>query len=396
MSKFNVSKYYAHHVGGRGGSVSFPLLPNFANEITQVIYDADESCLDQVKNEWNNYDVKIFPYCLSENNATTNFNINFCPFTSSLYNTNSKYSNYYEDYGENLELDYLFKYSLETKKVVKVETYSLDYLVHEKDIPAPDFLSIDTQGAELSILKGAKNLLKNNVVAIMCEINFVEIYENVPLFGELDLFLRSNNFILVSITPLEFGYKRIAKKFRGKTIPLQGEALYILDPNSLKSDSQSDLFRLEKLCFTALSFGYTEIAYEASLRATNIIKTLNTNVSTKYQNFVYKFYNEISKDSKLPKLWNETLTFEESLKRFDTTIIENKLFKYNLHKLFTSKKVIKKIINFLFRKLGNYLNLIGLDIKINHRLSSFENFLKTNGFEKACYDVHNRRLGNRN
>ena len=98
MSIFNTSRYYAHHVGGRGGSVSFPLLPSFANEITQVIYDADESCLDQVKNEWNNYDVKIFPYCLSENNAKTNFNINFCPFTSSLYNTNSKYSNYYEEY----------------------------------------------------------------------------------------------------------------------------------------------------------------------------------------------------------------------------------------------------------------------------------------------------------
>ena len=41
----------------------------------------------------------------------------------------------------------------------------------------PEIMKIDTQGAELDILKGAIQSLKNSTVAITCEVTFFEIYK---------------------------------------------------------------------------------------------------------------------------------------------------------------------------------------------------------------------------
>ena len=45
----NKLKLAIHHVGGRAGSRSFPHLIKFEKDIINVLYDADEDCLEQNK-----------------------------------------------------------------------------------------------------------------------------------------------------------------------------------------------------------------------------------------------------------------------------------------------------------------------------------------------------------
>ncbi len=389
------SKFLVHHVGGRGGSVVFPTLTQFNEDISQVIYDADESCLEQVQEKWQGRDVAVYPYCLSDKNGPSKFHINYCPFTSSLYPSNKSFGNFYEEYGNFKEIDYLFEFSLHTERVVDVDTFSLDYLVQSGKVPSADFLSIDTQGAELVILKGGNELLRSRTVAVMCEINFTNLYNGVPLFGELDAFLRSHNFMLATLTPLEFGYKRIPKAFRGKGMPLQGEALYLLRPESVSGMDAEKKARLEKLAFASIAFGFTELASDALEKAA-VIPGGNEK-KRKYQKFLTTFQNELGKKTDLPKLWNESVSFEQSLQRFEANAVNDQSLSYMIRNDFMKKRkvifkrVFKGVLNRIKRVCNSILALISIQVYGVYRQSSFEKFLRSYGFDIAAEEVHKRR-----
>lgn len=72
-----------------------------------------------------------------------------------------------------------------------VETRRLDDI---EEISHLDFLKIDVQGAELMVFKGGNRRLVG-AVAIQTEVSFLALYENQPVFGEIDIALRSLGFI---------------------------------------------------------------------------------------------------------------------------------------------------------------------------------------------------------
>jgi FkbM family methyltransferase len=73
---------------------------------------------------------------------------------------------------------------------VPVQTRRLDDI---QEAASADFLKIDTQGAELMILRHAQQCLES-VSVIQCEVEFVELYEGQPLMADVDAFLRSQGF----------------------------------------------------------------------------------------------------------------------------------------------------------------------------------------------------------
>jgi hypothetical protein len=75
-----------------------------------------------------------------------------------------------------------------------------------------DILIIDVQGYELEVLKGAQELLKNNIKIIVAELNKDELYEKCPLYSEIDNFL------------VDFGFKRILTEWKKEGY---GDGLYI-------------------------------------------------------------------------------------------------------------------------------------------------------------------------
>ena len=80
----------------------------------------------------------------------------------------------------------------------KVSTHRLDDI---GEVKAIDYLKLDVQGSELSILLGASEKLKQALV-IHTEVQFVPFYKEQPLFAELDQVLRRAGFYLHRFTPL--------------------------------------------------------------------------------------------------------------------------------------------------------------------------------------------------
>lgn len=80
---------------------------------------------------------------------------------------------------------------------ITVEQVRLDDMV-DGDI---DILKLDLQGYELEALKGAERSLPSTKL-VLTEVEFVPLYENQPLFGDMDVFLRAQGFLLLNLYEL--------------------------------------------------------------------------------------------------------------------------------------------------------------------------------------------------
>jgi FkbM family methyltransferase len=65
----------------------------------------------------------------------------------------------------------------------------------------PDLIKIDVQGYELEVLKGAEGAL-NHAGAILAEMNFLDIHQNVPLADEILHWLRTKGWVAYDICSL--------------------------------------------------------------------------------------------------------------------------------------------------------------------------------------------------
>jgi FkbM family methyltransferase len=73
----------------------------------------------------------------------------------------------------------------------RVTTRRLDDL---DELPPIDFLKMDVQGSELSILVHGRTKLAQ-CVAVQTEISFITLYKNQPAFGDIDQEMRRQGFI---------------------------------------------------------------------------------------------------------------------------------------------------------------------------------------------------------
>jgi len=74
---------------------------------------------------------------------------------------------------------------------IAVETRRLDDIVEIADL---DLLKIDIQGSELSVFRNGRARLAK-AVAVQTEVSFIPLYKGQPVFGEIDLELRSLGFV---------------------------------------------------------------------------------------------------------------------------------------------------------------------------------------------------------
>jgi FkbM family methyltransferase len=125
---------------------------------------------------------RYLPYAIADGQQRTFYQTN-TGFTSSLLRPN-------------LELSQLFHALGEYLQVVAsgpVATVRLDD-VAEVRAQGCDLLKLDTQGSEAEILAHATETLKNCLI-VEAEVEFVQIYENQPLFAEVDQLMRSRGFM---------------------------------------------------------------------------------------------------------------------------------------------------------------------------------------------------------
>ena len=86
-----------HHIGGRGGSRTFPVSKFFDSDLINILYDADRDCLGQIHNYYENInsETHVLPYALSDKCESLIFNIKHDPNTSSMFKTNKTYNQFY-------------------------------------------------------------------------------------------------------------------------------------------------------------------------------------------------------------------------------------------------------------------------------------------------------------
>lgn len=82
-----------------------------------------------------------------------------------------------------------------------IETTTLDDWCASEGVRRVDVIKVDTQGSELDILKGASTTLRT-VRAVEVEVEFNELYDDVPLFADIDRFLRQQGFLLWKLRDL--------------------------------------------------------------------------------------------------------------------------------------------------------------------------------------------------
>ncbi len=167
--------------------------------------------------------ISYLPFAIGDGKQHT-LHITNAPMTSSLYEPDRDTIDLFPNLGDLMLVE----------KSTPVSTRTLDSL---DGLGRIDFIKMDIQGAELMALEGAISTLKNTSV-IQCEVEFIELYKDQPLFADVDRFLRSQGFCF-----LQFSYL-MGRSFKplikdddpNKSIcqTLWGDAIYVRDFRSRK------------------------------------------------------------------------------------------------------------------------------------------------------------------
>jgi len=143
--------------------------------------------------------VEIIPFAFSDE-------IGLCDFYVSSGQVDGRSENQDWDYGnKSSSLLPPSKYLKEEipwlnfSNTISVESRTLIDVCIEKGIDSIDFIHMDVQGAELKVLKGAKELIKN-IKAIWLEVEAIELYKDQPLKSEVEKFMNQHGFIMIKDT----------------------------------------------------------------------------------------------------------------------------------------------------------------------------------------------------
>lgn len=80
----------------------------------------------------------------------------------------------------------------------EVSVITLDDLIKEKQTKGPYILKVDTQGAELKVLSGASEVLKQSELVLL-EVFLFQFYKSIPLFHDVISFMKERGFVAYDI-----------------------------------------------------------------------------------------------------------------------------------------------------------------------------------------------------
>lgn len=233
-----------------------------APNLTIYGFDADpEACdlaNDQISAQNLNYTEVHLPRAISGNVGDAPLYVTKAVHCSSLYPPNTSLTDRLMGYREGLELDFS----------IEIETTTLDELFDSQEISQIDFLQVDVQGADLDVLNGARSLLGRGVLGVEVEVEFSPLYQNQPLFSDIDIFLRDCDFSLFDLNmndPWCRQFRHSSPIFSNQRPGqlLWADALYLRDivaynPDHLLSSPQA---LLKQACIADI-LEFTDYAFE--------------------------------------------------------------------------------------------------------------------------------------
>jgi len=150
----------------------------------------------------------------------------------------------------------------------KIDIDRLDTLLPSNDVENSDFIKIDTQGAELSILEGASEILEKQVFGVKVEVLFAPLYNGQSSFGSVDTLLRDLGFQLFDLRR-SYWKRAGGTRFGGPKGQIAfGDALYFKTEDAfaklLKDVASLEIRRVKLLHALSISllYGYVDYAIE--------------------------------------------------------------------------------------------------------------------------------------
>lgn len=144
-----------------------------------VGFEPQEDALARLKEAQGPHETYL-PYIIG-NGDTVTFHEARAPGMSSTLRPNSNLLNYFHGFPQWSEI-------IDKKESVSIR---LDDIEETQGL---DYLKMDVQGGERAVLEGAGNRL-NEAVVIQTEVSFLPVYEDEPMFPEIDQMLRDNGYL---------------------------------------------------------------------------------------------------------------------------------------------------------------------------------------------------------
>ena len=154
----------------------------------------------------------------------------------------------------------------EIVKKIEVECSTLDCAL-SNDALLPDFIKLDTQGSELSILNSSPISL-SSAFGLEIEVEFLQLYEGQPVFEDVQFFMRSHGFQLMDLGNRLNVKGRNSKLLGGnKSNLISADALYFRSLDSLEPTlCEWQAEKLNAVVAVCLGYGYDDYAFELCLR----------------------------------------------------------------------------------------------------------------------------------
>jgi FkbM family methyltransferase len=233
-------------VGASGGTDS--KWYKYTGKIVSILFEPDPREYERLKKQ-NSTDVVVLNTALSDHKGEVDFHLCQKQEVSSILVPDRQIVDKFPDSAR-----------FEILKTVKVPVDTIDNQLQARHIADVDFIKIDTQGHELAILKGASNALKS-AIGLEVEVEFLPIYENQPVFRDIDTFIADQGFELFDIK--RYFWKRNNPEIsppnqKGQLV--MGDALYFRTPETICNQNNTDADKILNAVIVYLTYGYTDLA----------------------------------------------------------------------------------------------------------------------------------------
>lgn len=192
-----------------------------------------------------------FPVAVSKETAQTEFHRTVNPNCSSFFQPNEEFLSQFTD-----EVRDFFK----IKDTIVMQTVTLDEYLPKNDVTDIDFIELDTQGAELDILQGSESFLSSSIMGLRVEVEFAKMYQNQPLFGDVDAFLQRFGFQLFDLDRYHLKRASSLTDISSREQVVWGQAIYLRDFRTFSADPIRIKQKLLKLAVIASHYGFHSYA----------------------------------------------------------------------------------------------------------------------------------------
>lgn len=252
--------FYAEHpivlvdVGARGGlKKDWQSARRF---LRTIAFEPDAQEFEKLADRSKTTEDRVLGTALAETDGTIPLNVTRDAGLSSVYEPNRAWLEQFPSVN---------RFDVVDRRAVTARR--LDAVLAEQGEHDVDFIKVDTQGSELGILRGARDVLGRSIIGLEVEVEFAPIYSGQPLFGDVDGYLRECGFDLFDLRPCYW------KRARGAALGgpygqmIWADALYLRRSEDLPAlagrlQGDSATAKMLKAITIALNFGYCDLAVE--------------------------------------------------------------------------------------------------------------------------------------